>query len=569
MPAEDVSALLEQLSARVADLERRLAMLEHASQAHSSHPESPAAPGVINPSPAGALSAQPQPGVFSIFGRAVLGIAGAYVLRAAAESRAIPSWMAVTLALAYAAGWLTWAAWPRTQTQFARASYAITAALILAPMLWEVTVRFRILDAPVTAGVLAAFALLAMTLGWRRDVSFVIWVGTLTAVITALILMVATRAPVPFTLTLISIALFSEFAASQGRWLALRMVVAAAADFAALVLIIILGNSRAVPPEYQPVSAGLMIGLVAALFAVYTVSLVTRSLILRLKITAFEAAQFATTVLLTGWAALRITDGAALPALGVSCLIAGGACYFAAFGLLAQHRERPNFYFYSACGVAFVMAGSFFALPPFSLAIWLCLAAVTATGLGVWMRSPALDSHGVVYLAGAVFASGLFGYAGRALAGTYPPAPGALPIVAAVAALLCTAMVSRYPGEHQVERVLRLLPAILAVYAIAALAVSALVWLVARGAAPELPQLAVIRTIVTCAAALLLAFVGARWKRTELVWMAYAAAVLGSLKLVFEDLRFGTTQSLAASLLIYGTVLILIPRLVRAGKRLA
>ncbi|MGC2417594.1 MAG: hypothetical protein WA434_07605, partial [Candidatus Acidiferrales bacterium] len=160
-------------------------------------------------------------------------------------------------------------------------------------------------------------------------------------------------------------------------------------------------------------------------------------------------------------------------------------------------------------------------------------------------------------------------YAGRALAGTYPPAPGALPIVAAVTALLCTAMVSRYPGEHQGERLLRLLPAILAVYALAALAVAALVWLVARGAAPGLPQLGVIRTIVTCAAALLLAFVGARWKRIELVWMAYAAAVLGSLKLAFEDLRFGTTQSLAVSLLIYGTVLILIPRLVRAGKRLA
>ena len=569
MPAEDVSSKLERLSARVAELERRLSTLEHPSQAHSSPLESPAAQAITNPGSGGVLSAQPQPGLFSVFGRAVLGIAGAYVLRAAAESGAIPPWMAVTLALVYAAGWLTWAAWPRTQTQLARASYAITAALILAPMLWEVTVRFRILDPPVTAGVLAAFALLAMILAWRRDVSFVIWVGTLTAVITALILMAATRAPVPFTLTLIGIALFSEFAASRGRWLALRMVVAAAADFAALVLIIILGNSRAVPPEYQPVSAGLMIGLVTALFATYAVSLVTRSLILRLKIRIFEAAQFATTVLLTGWAALRITDGAALPALGVSCLIAGVACYFAAFGLLARHRERLNFHFYSACGVAFVMAGSFFALPSLLLAIWLCLAAVIATGLGVRMRSPALDLHGVVYLAGAVFASDLLAYAFRALAGTYPPAPGALPIVAAVAALLCTAMVSRYPGEHQGERLLRLLPAILAVYALAALAVAALVWLVARGAAPGLPQLGVIRTIVTCAAALLLAFVGARWKRIELVWMAYAAAVLGSLKLAFEDLRFGTTQSLAASLLIYGTVLILIPRLVRAGKRLA
>jgi len=77
----------------------------------------------------------------------------------------------------------------------------------------------------------------------------------------------------------------------------------------------------------------------------------------------------------------------------------------------------------------------------------------------------------------------------------------------------------------------------------------------------------VVRTVVTCAAALVLAFAGARFQRVELVWMGYAAAVLGSLKMVFEDLRFGSTQSLAASLLIYGAVLILIPRLVRAGKR--
>ncbi len=222
MPAEDVSSHLEELSARVAELERRLSTLEHPLQAHSSPLEPPAAPATANPGSGGAPSAQPQPGVFSVFGRAVLGIAGAYVLRAAAESGAIPPWIAVTLALAYAAGWLVWAAWPRAQTQLARSSYAITAALILAPMLWEVTVRFRILEPPVTAAVLAAFALLAMTLAWRRNVTSVIWVGMLTAVITALILMAATRAPVPFTLALLVMALLSEFAASRGRWLALR-----------------------------------------------------------------------------------------------------------------------------------------------------------------------------------------------------------------------------------------------------------------------------------------------------------------------------------------------------------
>ncbi len=569
MPPEDVSFHLKQLSARVTELERRLHDLEHPWQMHSPHPEPPAAPAIANLGPSEAPSAQPQPGVFSVFGRAVLGIGGAYLLRAAAESGTLPPRIAVALALAYATAWLVWATWPRAQTRLARYSYAITAALILSPMLWEVTMRFRMLGPPVTAAVLATFALLAMTLAWRRNVSPVIWVGTLTAVITALILMAATRAPVPFILALLVMALLSELAAVRGRWRALRPLVAAAADFAALMLIIILGNSEAVPPEYHPVAAGIMIALVAALFAIYAVSLAIRSLILRLKVTGFEAAQLVATVLLAGWAVLRITDGAGLAALGVSCLIAGVACYFAVFGLLAPHRERPNFRFYAVCGVAFVMVGSFFALPSLPLVIWLCLAAVIATGLGVHVRSPALDLHGVVYLSGAVSASGLLEYAGRALAGSYPPAPGALPILAAAAALVCTAMVSRYPGEQWDERLLRLLPAILAVYALAALAVAALVWLIARGAAPALPQLAVIRTIVTCAAALLLAFGGARWKRLELVWMAYAAAILGSLKLVFEDLRFGSTQSLAASLLIYGTVLILIPRMVRAGRRCA
>ncbi len=569
MPPEDVSYDVEELNARLKELERRVSALEHPGQMRPAHQEAHPAPAIANFVPVEAAPSQPKPSVFPVFGKAVLGIAGAYLLRAAAESGIFPRWIAVTLALTYGAAWLVWAAWRQAQARLASYSYAITSALILSPLLWEVTVRFRMIEPGVAAAVLAAFALLAVILAWRRSLSLVIWVGMLTAVVTALILMEATRAPVPFALALLVMALLSEFAAGSGRWLALRPVVAAAVDFATLTLIIILGNSAAIPPEYQPVAAGVLIAFVAALFAIYAVSLVVRSLIFRLKINGFEAAQLAATILLAGWAMVRIEHQAGVLALGISCLIAGAACYSASFGLLARYRERPNFRFYAAWGVAFVIAGSFLALPSLPRVIWLCLAAVIATGLGVRMRSPEIDLHGVVYLCGALSASGLLEYAGRALAGSYPAAPGALPILAVVAALLCTTLISRYPGEHQGERILRLLPAILAVCATAAFAVAALVWLVARGSAPSLPQLAVIRTVVTCAAALLLAFVGARWKRLELVWMAYAAAVLGSLKLVFEDLRFGSTQSLAASLLVYGAVLILIPHLVRAGRRWA
>jgi len=569
MPPGNVTSHLEELLARVEELERRISVLENHRATDIPVREPSRVKATAAHGPDEAASTQPQPSVFSIFGRAVLGIAGAYLLRAAAESAAFPRWIVVTLALAYAAGWLVGAAWPAPQSRLARLCYAITAALILAPMLWEITVRFRMLEPSVTAAILVAFSLLSMSLAWRRNVSSVIWVGMLASVVTALVLMVGTRALAPFTAALLVMALAVEFAGSRGRWPGLRPVVAVAADFATIILVIILGNIEAVPPEYHPVSASIMIALVVALWTIYAVNLAINSLALRLQIKGLEAAQFFVTALLAGWAVLRITRGAGLFSLGACCLTVGAACYFAAFGLLTRHEERVNFRLYAACGVTFVTAGSFFALPAYAVVIWLCFAALLATWLGVRLHSAALDLHGVVYLIGALSASGLLEYAGCALAGVYAPVPGALPLVGAVTALLSAAIVSRYPGERSGARVLRLLPAILAVYATAGLAVPGLVWLTASGAAPALPRLAVIRTMVTGAAALLLAFVGARRKLLELVWIAYAAAVLGSLKLLFEDLRIGSTQSLAASLLIYGAVLVLIPHLVRTGKRWA
>jgi len=555
---------LEQLAERVCELERRISALEQPSKQQGTEVHAPA----MTAANAGVFpAAQAQPSIFSVLGAAILGIAGAYVLRAAAESRVFPSSIAVTLALIYAAAWFVAAAWPSRHGKLARDTYAITAALILSPLLWETTVRFQMLAPALTAAVLAAFAGLAIGLAWRGKVFGIAWIGMLTAVITALVLMVATRALLPFTLSLLGIALLTELANIRGRWRGLRPIAAAGADLAILIVVLILGKRATIPPDYKAIGAAAIMALAAILFAIYAANISVRSLVFRLRVTVFEAAQLVVAVLLAGWATLRVTNGAGRAPLGIAFLVAGAACYFIAFGLLARHRERPNFYFYGACGLAFVMAGSFLAMTSLALVTWLCSAAVLATVLGVYFHSPALDLHGVAYLTGAVAGSGLLDYAGRALAGTFPPAPGALIFLAAAAALVCAAMISRYPGEHPGERILRLLPAVWAVYAGAGLSVAAIVRVVARDTPPTHPQLAVIRTVVTCDAALLLAFMGARWARRELVWIAYAAAGLGSLKLLFEDLRFGTTQSLAASLLIYGAVLILIPRLVRARKR--
>jgi hypothetical protein len=72
-----------------------------------------------------------------------------------------------------------------------------------------------------------------------------------------------------------------------------------------------------------------------------------------------------------------------------------------------------------------------------------------------------------------------------------------------------------------------------------------------------------------CILALALGFLGSRWHRPELVWVAYTAVAFGTLKLLFEDLRFGNPTSLVVSLLFYGLILILLPRLTKRLREAA
>ncbi len=79
-------------------------------------------------------------------------------------------------------------------------------------------------------------------------------------------------------------------------------------------------------------------------------------------------------------------------------------------------------------------------------------------------------------------------------------------------------------------------------------------------------RLSMVRTVVTCVMALVLGYAGSRWNRVELGWVAYGAIGLGALKLVLEDLRFGNAGTLMVSLLFYGLILILLPRLTQFGR---
>ena len=155
----------------------------------AAQPASPAPAAVTDED----LSASLAGGAFSVLGKAMLGIAGAYLLRAVAESSSLPRTAVAAVAIAYALGWLAWASRAKAGDWLAGTTYACTSALILAPMLWELTLRFNVLPAPVSAAVVCGFVLAASALAWKRDFAPVLWVANGTAVAIALTLAIASH----------------------------------------------------------------------------------------------------------------------------------------------------------------------------------------------------------------------------------------------------------------------------------------------------------------------------------------------------------------------------------------
>jgi hypothetical protein len=563
---DDLLDALARLSDRLEHLERRVSALERSSETANSLPSPAEAPAMGTP--AAEEFALPQAeGVFPVVGKAMLGIAGAYLLRAVAESGSFPKLAVVVLALAYAGMWLVWAARLPAQAYFASTVYATTAALILAPMLWELTLRFEVLPTSATAGVLGAFAVAAYALAWKRSLTSIVWVANVAAVLTTLALLIATHDLVPFISALLLMALASEAAAGRNHWLRLRPLVAAAADLAIWILLYIYSRPEGIPSEYKNVATPVLLALGCILFLIYGASTAFRTTRLRQKIRFFEIGQCVIAFLLAAFSVLRFGASAGAPVLGAFCLLFAAACYALAYAYFDRYHEERNYHVYATWSAALFLLGSALCLPPLLLALCLSVAAIVATLLGVRASRLTLEFHGLVYLAAAAYASGLLDYAGRALAGTFPAVPGWIVWIVAASAVSCYAVGGRFRTERWNQRLLQLLSAILAVAAVITFLVSVLVWLAAVGMTPGAAQVAVIRTLITCVVALALAFSGSRWQRTELVWIAYGTLALVTAKLLFEDLQHGHPGSTAMSIFLYAVALILVPRMARVARR--
>src|SRR5579864_1686088 len=113
----------ESLSIRVHELEERVHALEHPGEAVA-----PAVMSIVGPATGDAEASLQTANFFPLLGRAMIGIAGAYMLRAVAEAGVMPKVIVAAVAIAYAFGWLIWAACVSKAAGVASFVYAGTSA---------------------------------------------------------------------------------------------------------------------------------------------------------------------------------------------------------------------------------------------------------------------------------------------------------------------------------------------------------------------------------------------------------------------------------------------------------
>lgn len=497
----------------------------------------------------------------------MLGMAGAYLLRAVAESGSFSKLAVVALAIAYAGMWLVWAVRVPARAWFASTTYAATSALILAPMLWELTLRFHFLTSAAAAAVLAAFVLAAYTLAWKRNLTAVVWVAALTSALAAIALLVATHNVVPFVCVLLLTAAVTETASSRNRWLSVRPIAAIAADIAVWVLVDIYASPNIDHTVYANLSPAILLAPCLILLLIYGSSIALRTTLLHQRITLFEAAQAVIAFILAAEAVLHFGPAVSPTLFGIFCLLLSPACYAAVFLCFDRLEDSRNYKVYATWSLALFLAGCFLCLPPLWLASALGVAAILTTLFGSQRSCLTLEFHGLVYLTAAALASGLLQYAARALVVTFPAPPTGIAWMIAGTAILCYAIVGQLQSANWKQKLFQTLSATLAVGAVATTLVSALVWLTATVITPGESHVAVIRTLAACALALTLAYFGPRWQRIELLWVTYGILALVAAKLVFEDLRQGHPEFIAASIFLYAVTLILVPQLARRSPK--
>ena len=557
----DLPETIVQLAERLEALEKRVETLEHplaTSEPLLVHESE--APAVALTTPAGDPSPSRNP--LPVFGIALLGIAGAYLLRAVGESGLLPQSIAAWAGIAYAFTWLFAATHSRSKIRLAGTIYSFTSALILAPMLWELTLRFKVFSSALTALVLFSYAAIALALAWKRDVASVLRVSWIAAASLSLVLAVASHDILPFVATLLALVAVGEFASDSQHLGQIRVVVALLADLAVWILIFAYFNSQGSLGDYPRLSKGVLLAPGALLLLISAASVGLRTILLRHKITPFETVQATIAFFLAAVSLADFGPSSSRIILGISCLSLAAICYALGFTVFRTTPAKLNAGIFAAWGAALLLCGCTLCLSlPWNAAL-LGTSAVAAVVIARREDQAPFDFYCAVFLLAAAFASGLFPFAANALIGTPTGIPPAIIWLIAGCAVAGYVVAKHRVIESRPLQGLHLVIAGLATGAAVALMTQGLIALTALVVIPGAHHVALIRTLALCFAVLVLAYGGANWRRLELTRLSYVILALVGVKLFVEDLRHGHLGYIAGSIFLFAFTLIASPRMV-------
>lgn len=540
---------VRELTLRVGEIEHRLELLE---RRFGDAPPEPARAEAIEPA---VEAEQDTTAWIAVIGRALLGIAGAYLLRAAAEHRLLPLAAAAVVGLVYASAWLVAAV--RAQTRTSSIVNASTAVAILTPLLWETTVRFHALPDWIAALVIIAFIAFAFTISWGKNLEVIALIGALSAIAMAIVLLFATDDLLPFTVALLAIAAAVETSACLDHWLHERWIVALAADLGVVLLTYVVATGR-FPEGIAPISVAQAVTVQSALLAIYLASAITRTLVRETVFTVFESGQCIAAFLLCMGGALEASHRHPVAIAGVAAvsLASSISCYVVAFVFLDRKRAAGrNFYIYSSFALVLALAGTGLILTGATLAlVWSAVGCISLFAGRKFGRNT-LSWHGSVTLAAAAVITGLAAWIVQVLLtrGGSISAPAAT-WICAIAILVAYALSSKGAAVSLLGSM------------VAAALFSAALMAICRTTMGEDGAGALCATLQTFAMTLIsagLAWYAKHTHRLELAWLIVPFLIAAAYKIVVNDLPRGETLSLFASLLFYGGTLVLVPRILQ------
>ncbi len=200
---------LEHVLCRLHELERRVSRLESPDESH--HPDSRTAEPARSDSVQPALPATPlhAAGIGSIFGsvaKAVLGLAGAYLLRAGSEAGWLPHTAGVLTGFAYSLAWIVVAGRLKRRGHATSTIFTVTSSTIFLGLVWENAVRSPLLQPRIAALLIVVYLATGYLVAWLHDRCEIAAVTVASTTALSLVLFVTTHHLIPFNISLLCIA---------------------------------------------------------------------------------------------------------------------------------------------------------------------------------------------------------------------------------------------------------------------------------------------------------------------------------------------------------------------------